>query len=133
MTIATAAGGLAWFKLDGHMLKLANSRPALELSFEEKALRTICESEIEAKSALGSLVAEALKHRLADLRAATGINDLLVGNPRKGSISGVMLLDLAENHQLLFGAGHADPPVTDDGEIDWSRVSRVKLLRIQTT
>lgn len=111
--------------------KPGSLRPALELSFEEKALRAVCESELEAKSTLGSALAEALKHRLADLRAATSIHDLLVGNLRESSTSGTMVLDLADGHQLLFASGHSHTPVTDAGETDWSRVSRVKLLRIE--
>jgi hypothetical protein len=55
---------------------------ALELAFESKALLTLCESESRACSELGADVAESLKHRLADLRAARTATDLLVGRPR---------------------------------------------------
>ena len=43
----------------------------LELAFESKELRDVCENEAEAKRQLGDSVAEMLKHRLADLNAAT--------------------------------------------------------------
>jgi len=39
----------------------------LELAFESKPLRTVCETEVQAKLELeGATVAEILKHRLAD-------------------------------------------------------------------
>lgn len=51
----------------------------LEIAFESKRLRTICESEKQSRSAFGDEVAEILKHRLADFRAAGTVRDLVVG------------------------------------------------------
>ncbi len=50
--------------------------PALELAFETKRLREICENEEIASQELGAEGAERLKHRLADLRAAGSIEEL---------------------------------------------------------
>jgi hypothetical protein len=55
----------------------------LELAFETKLLREICESEQKARQELGIKVAEALKRRLADLRAATSVEDLPVAQTAK--------------------------------------------------
>lgn len=105
----------------------------MELAFEAKALRSICESEAEAKRALGCRVAETLKHRLADLRAATSVEDLVAGQPRNlgGDDLHHMAVDLSDVCRMVFCANHARNPTTDAGDIDWSRVSRVKILRIE--
>jgi hypothetical protein len=103
----------------------------LELAFESQALRTICEDEDRAREELDPTVAEMLKHRLADLRAAKTPKDLLVGHPRVGDDSGWMVVDLAGDSRIVFKANHVKNPVGKDGELDWSRVSRIKILRIE--
>jgi proteic killer suppression protein len=105
----------------------------LEIAFDSRLLRTICESEALAKRELGSTVAEALKHRLADMRAATSVKDLLVGHPRvlDGTNGQHMIIDLYGGYQIIFCANHPNNPVMEAGTLDWLRVSRIKLLRIE--
>lgn len=105
----------------------------LELAFKSKELRTICESEAHAKCNLGSKVAEALKHRLADLRAATSIVDLVAGRPRiaDGGHSQQMIVDLCDGYRITFCANHPNNPVTEHGKLDWTKVSRIKILGIE--
>ena len=76
----------------------------MELAFETMSLRTICESESDAKHELGQTVAESLKRRLADLRAATSITDLVAGRPRVSdhAASQRMLVDLGGGYILVF-------------------------------
>jgi hypothetical protein len=105
----------------------------LQLAFESKQLRTICEDEVQAKVELGETVAKTLKHRLADLRAATSIKDLLVGNPRslpqpEGSN---MVVDLCAGWHLVIAANHVSNPTTLENNLDWSRVTRIKILRLE--
>jgi len=105
----------------------------LELAFETKLLRAICESEAHAKHDLGAQVAEVLKHRLADLRAASSPKDLVAGNPRELGGSGSqrqMVVDVCDGHRIVLCANHPKNPMTTGGDLDWSRVSRVKILRI---
>jgi proteic killer suppression protein len=104
----------------------------LELAFDTKVLRTICESEAHARRELGSHVAEALKHRLADLRAATSPKDLVAGRPRELATKSQrrMALDLSDGLSIVFCANHPKAPLTAGGDLDWSRVNRVKILRI---
>jgi hypothetical protein len=106
----------------------------LELAFESKSLRTICESEFQARLELDATVAEMLKHRLADLRAATCANDIVAGRPRAidGPDGECMVVDLAKGNRLVFTANHVNNPVTEDSGFDWARVSRIKVLRIES-
>jgi hypothetical protein len=103
----------------------------LELAFETKELRDICESEAEARRQLGESVAEVLKHRLADLDAATSPKDLVAGRPRLGEDGGTMVLELCEGHRLVFTANHPGNPATPTGDVDWARISRIRILRIE--
>jgi hypothetical protein len=104
----------------------------LELAFSTKALRAVCESEERAVRELGVDLASVLKRRLADLRAAANATDLVAGNPRPARHSkGELVLDLADGFAVFLTANHAAIPRLRSGDIDWSNVSRVKLLRIE--
>ena len=104
----------------------------LELAFESKSLRAICENDAKAKDKLGPPVAETLKHRLADLRAATSTKDLLSGLPRVGADPQHMIVDLCNGYSMVFKANHTLNPKTETDQVDWERVSRIKILRIET-
>lgn len=106
--------------------------PTLELAFDTELLRTTGESETHAKRELGARVAETLKHRLADLRAATSVKDLVAGGPRELHGSGdLMAVDLCDGYRIVFCANHPNDPMTGTGGLDWARVSRIKIMRIE--
>lgn len=104
----------------------------LELAFDTRSLRNICESESNAKREFGEKVAESLRHRLADLHAAGCPRDLLAGHPRV--LDGdhrSMAVDLCDGYSLVFSANHSKNPMTEAGSLDWERVSRVKIMRLE--
>src|ERR1035437_2576694 len=105
----------------------------LELAFASKSLRTTCENEFQARLELGAETATMLKHRLADLRAATSATDIVAGRPRvlHDPDGECMIVDLSKSHRLVFTANHTNNPRTDNRDIDWSRVTRIKILRIE--
>lgn len=104
----------------------------MELAFSTKALRAVCESEERALRELGVDLASILKRRLADLRAAANATDLVAGNPKPAPDSKEeLMLDLADGFTVFLTANHAAIPRLRSGHIDWSNVSRVKLLRIE--
>jgi hypothetical protein len=105
----------------------------LDLAFDSISLRSICENEEVAIGEFGRTVAETLKHRLSDFRAATTVNDLLAGNPREVSDGGgnlIMVVDLSNNYQMLFSMNHPRNTMVNNGKVDWQKVSRVKILQI---
>jgi toxin HigB-1 len=106
---------------------------SLQLAFESKQLRTVCEDEVQAKGELGETVAKTLKHRLADLRAATSVKDLVAGKPRllPEPEANNMAVDLCEGRRFVFTANHVSNPTTPENNLDWSRVTRIKILRIE--
>jgi len=105
----------------------------LELAFSSVQLRIICENESHAKKELGSEVALVLKRRLADLAAAKSIQDLVVGDLRylDGLNKNQMTIDLCDGHRLVFSANHPTNLATSTHELNWQKVSRLKLLRIE--
>ena len=111
----------------------SSSGGKLELAFYSKSLRTLCEDDQCAKEKFPPIVAEALKHRLADLKAASSPIELIAGRPRTMAdpSGGQLLIELEEGYRLIIVANHPDNPATDRGVLDWANVSRLKLLRIE--
>ena len=107
--------------------------PGLELAFDSRRLRAICENEAQANEELGVEAAGALRHRLADFRAARTVKDLIVGRPRiwDEAQEQVMSVDLYDGYQVIFCANHVNNPRNGSGKVDWLRVSRIKILRIE--
>lgn len=106
-------------------------RDSVELAFAEKSLRQLCESEATAQRVLGERAALKLKGRLADLRAAATVKDLVVGRPQELEGS-AMALNLHSGSRMVFSANHHNIPVLKSGCVNWSRVTRVKILRIES-
>lgn len=118
---------------ESHLRYSSGRIDTLQLAFESTRLRTICESESQAKSELPAAVVEILKHRLADLRVAQSPRDLVAGRPRvlDGASPQPMILDLCDGWRIVFSANHPSNPVTEAGNLDWAKVSRIKILRIE--
>jgi hypothetical protein len=105
----------------------------LELSFRTRDLRNLCEDDTLAAQVLGPVGAEALRHRLEDLRAADSVLDLFVGQIRVDAASehgSACLLDLAGGWILRLGVGHPTPPLSSAGAVEWRIVSRVLIMDI---
>jgi hypothetical protein len=106
----------------------------LDLAFDSIQLRSICESEEVAISELGPTVASILKHRLADLNAATSVSEILVGHPRilmSGEFNQHIVINLCDDYQIIISANHRRNPQSGNGNIDWRKVSRIKIMRIE--
>ena len=103
------------------------------LSFDNKHLRKICEIKEFGIEQLGETVAKKLRTRLADIIAAGNIFDIIAGKPTvKGDFPYELLqLDLADNYKLLFCASNQKKHYLERGNLDWGRVNRLKLLKIE--
>jgi hypothetical protein len=103
----------------------------MELAFATQSLRSVCEDDTVAAAAFDAPVVAQLKARLADLRAAESIHDLLIGNPRilPGDNPRVAV-SLADGYALVATPNHRVTPLASDGTVDWRRVRRLQLLEI---
>jgi hypothetical protein len=104
----------------------------LELAFATKALRHVCEKESRAVRELGATVAKNLRARLADLTAADTIADLPFQPLPLDGKSLELAMTLGNGYKLILAPNHAATPVLHNDALDWSRVTRIKLLRIES-
>jgi hypothetical protein len=77
--------------------------------------------------------APALRRRVADLRAARTVSDLIGSALSYGSRAGIeaVTLRIGTGHELVFVANHPKNPVLGTGAVDWARVSRIKVVSIE--
>lgn len=104
----------------------------MEINFNDKKLRELCEKQNAAVRKLGDACARKLRARLADLKAASCVSELVAGRPHplKGNRLGQFSVDLEGGRRLLFKPDYPEIPRCDDGGIDWARVIRVRIVLI---
>jgi hypothetical protein len=103
----------------------------MELAFETVGLRRVCESDIEARKSFPEGTAEELQDRLADMRAAMSVSDLVAGKPSlDAQPPGQIRFELDGGYGLVCVGNHPRPPLTDDGLVDFGRMRRVKVVTI---
>lgn len=104
----------------------------MEIAFDTKDLRTLCESERKARGKLGDEVVEQLQHRLADLGAAISLADLSAADLgfRFDDATALCSVDLAQGYEMKLAVNHRDVPRLSSGAVAWAKVERVKVIRI---
>jgi hypothetical protein len=112
---------------------LVRTHTPLEISFETKELRALCEDEALAAESFGPAVAEALKGRLADMSAVDAIDDLPVGQPQSDTYKDVdcIHIQLADSHRLTVVANHRPPRTDPHGATAWAHVRRVRVVALE--
>lgn len=109
----------------------------MELAFESRDIRSVCENHAVAASELGAEVAGILMRRLADLRSVVSICefiDLGVVNCRMEVIGSEerALIDLSGGCCcMVLAANHPKNPVTTNGSLNWKAITRVKIIQIR--
>ena len=99
----------------------------MELSFATKTLRSECLDQGRGEQAYGATVAIGLRARLADLDAAVTVVDLPPTELLRTS-DREMRVALAPGWDLVCEPGGIR---RHDGSRDWTRVYRLKLLKIE--
>ena len=99
----------------------------MELSFATKALRMKCLDQGRAEKAYGPDVATELRARLADLDAAVTAADL-PPSVRLRTSERQLRVSLASEWQLVCEPGGTERP---GASLDWARIYRLKLVRIE--
>lgn len=80
---------------------------------------------------MGETAADVLRTRIADLRAVTYLTELPAGRP--AIIDGEhprLRFELHNGWSLLMEVGHRTVPRTTDGDLDQTRVRRVRVEEI---
>lgn len=104
----------------------------MEITFGDAKLQKLCEQKAVAQKQLGQPCARKLRARLNNLLAAESVQDLVAGRPHplKGDRSGQFALDLEGAKRLVFESGNDPVPCKEDGSIDWSKVTHVRVVFI---
>ena len=102
----------------------------MEIEFGDSKLKKLCETRREATRRLGADSARRLGTRLSEIQAAATVGELFAGNPHplSGDREGEFALNLAAGMRLVFIPNDDPVPTTDTGQIDWPRVSSVKVV-----
>ncbi len=102
----------------------------MEITFADGKLQKLCEQEKIAQKELGQPCARKLKARLANLENVDVVTELTAGRPHplKGDRLGQFALDLEGGRRLVLEANNEPIPFREDGGVDWSKVTQVKIV-----
>jgi hypothetical protein len=109
----------------------SKDKDTVQIAFQTLALRKFCENEEEAQAEFGLECAGLLKHRLADMESASSPFDLLAGKPVMDSKTGEISIELSSGYTVVIKPNHPKCPKGAGDEIDWAKVSRVKIVSIE--
>ena len=106
--------------------------------FRTKRLQKICNHTNEAIKKLGPKMTRKLQQRLMELKAAPCLADISnVPPPRchplSGNRDGQLSVDLEHPYRLLFIPANDPIPVTQDGGLDWTKVTEIEIVEITDT
>jgi proteic killer suppression protein len=107
----------------------------VEITFTSRKLQKDCNSEKEMRRRFGKLLADRLQQRLAELKAADTLEDIHrlpparcheLSQDRKGQLA----VDVVHPKRLIFKPDHNPVPRKPDGGLDWSHVTRIRVIEI---
>ncbi len=106
----------------------------MEISFANRKLQKLCESEKELRRAYGSDGAKKVMGRLSDLRAAATLEEMrnLPGRIHEldGDRDGQLGFDLSGGHRLVITPANGWPSEKTEGAHVWTEIDAVQVLEI---
>ena len=106
----------------------------MQISFGKRRLQKTCEEHRALQREHGAACAKRVASRLADLEAASSLEDFrhLPGGCHEldGDRDGQLALKLPDGKRLVIRPTADQLPVTDDGGLDWSAVESVEIVEI---
>ena len=106
----------------------------MNILFRSKKLRELCHDETLATRTLGQPSAQKLRTRLDDLAAINNLSFArkLAGrfHPLTRDLDGGFSLDLHGGHRLVFEPGEDPLPRLNDGSLDLSKVTCIRVILI---
>lgn len=109
----------------------------MEIVFSTTKQEKEFNSQKELNKAHGQQRAKAITKRMGQLSAADNLGQLRNAPGRchvlKGDLAGVFSVDLDGPYRLLFEPTESPPPVLDDGSINWSVITSVRILEVRDT
>jgi hypothetical protein len=114
-------------------VELCSTLNIMEIAFRTKALRTLCLNKEAMDDRYGAENAARLRVWLADLRAAQSIGDapLLHFSPLLGSLGHEATMSIGVDLRAIVRANHQHLPKLTNGDVDWLRVERLLIQKIE--
>ena len=110
----------------------------MDISFKSKKLK----KELSDRKALvrryGAEQARKIQQRLFELQAAENLETLrtlaqMRAHELSGNRAGQISLDIKQPYRLLTKPDYEDPPRKDDGGLDWKKVTKIRILKVEDT
>lgn len=108
----------------------------MKIYFKSRKMEKVCNSEREIIRAYGAQCGRKLQQRLEELRAACSL--AVISNlppPRchemEGDRDGQLSVDLLHPQRLFFIPANDPIPRKQDGGLDWSLVTEIKVVEIE--
>lgn len=115
-------------------MKLAH-RAQVDIIYAKADLQELCNDGRVATKKLGAACAKKLRRRLDDLAAARmlAVCRVLPGrcHELKGDLAGCLAMDLDGGSRLIFRPDQEPVPTTADGGLDWSGVTRIRIVMVK--
>jgi len=106
----------------------------MEVSFANRKLQKLCESDKELRKAYGSDGAKKVMRRLSDLRAAPSLEEMrnLPGriHELEADRDGQLAIDLAGGCRLVIAPTNGWPSEKQEGDHVWAEIDSVQVLEI---
>ena len=112
----------------------------MDISFAHRDLAKCCNDFRLLKRRFGDRQAKKIMQRLEVLRAASCLADIGIrGMPPYrchelfGDRAGELSIDVVHPYRLIFGPDYDPVPRTENGELDWKRITAIKIFEVVDT
>ena len=129
-------GGALPIKVHGSLFAASLSQTiylmGLEVAFQSRDLRGICESPARAKRELGEAAGAVLRRHLADLEAVETVAELFemgLGFENCAHKLGLVRFQLDDDLYLYSEVNHRNVPMNGE-QVDWTKVTRLKVVHV---
>ena len=107
----------------------------MEIHFAKPKLAKLCNSDKKLRGKYGPRMSSLIQQRLVELNDAESLEMLrylpaLRCHELKGDLKGLLAVDLVHPDRLLFRPDHDPAATTDDGGLDWARVTKIEIVGI---
>ncbi len=112
----------------------------MKISFKSKKLMKMFNENDQLQKKHGKIRAKKIRLRMSELRAAQSLTDFWPpkSGPSRcheltGKRAGQLSVDLDHPYRLVFIPDHDPIPKLDDGGLDWSQVTSIKIIEVEDT
>ncbi len=110
----------------------------MDIVFKNKKLEKLLSDEKSIIRKWGPDQAKKIKQRIFELIAAKNLETLrtlpqMRAHELSGNRAGQISLDIKHPYRLLITPDYENPPRKGDGGLDWKKITRIKVLKVEDT